>query len=902
MAAFGVVRVRSDGPAAMAAGVTGLALYEGAGAVRLYGVTGAQGGILARDVLRGLAPAGATAHPGATGRPSEADAAVIELGGRAALVTWGLGQGASLSWIDAAGGLSRPAALALGDATLTALAAVPLGGGRDLIATGSLQGQGVRTWLREADGRLAPLDQLSPGAGAAPARSGAALDVPDLAFLDLAGGGRVLLAASEAQGGIAAWRIGADGRAVLAGALGPLDGLPVATPTALATARAWGRDIAFLGAAGTSSVSVVEVGAGGRLRALDQVGDDRDTRFQGLAHLEAAQLGDRTVVLAAGADDGLTAMTLLPDGRLLHLATLADPGGTALGGLSGLALRVSGGGLDVFAAGAGGAGVTQLRLDPGPLAPLRRAGDGGAALTGDARGDLLWGGAGADSLSGGAGDDILFDGAGADVMRGGPGADVFVLAADGALDRILDFEPGIDRLDLSRWGRIHGPEALTFRPLAGGIEIVWGAERLQLLSADGRAIDPARLGVRDLTDLWHIGPLTLPDQPRHLQGTAGADVLTGRGADDRLVGMGGRDVLAGAGGADMLLAEGTDPGFDAAAAQIYRIYRATLGRAPDEGGHWNWTMRLIEGRSYLSIVEGFTGSPEFRARYGATDDRQFVTLLYNNVLDRAPDATGLAQWTGALSAGRLTRAEVVRGFAESAEHQMKTDAGALAFSRAGLEAKWSDEVYRLYGAVFDRAPDPVGFAGWTAALAGGRAYASVVEGFTLSREFQMRYGATDDQQFVTLLYNNVLDRAPDPTGLAQWTGALSAGRLTRAEVVRGFAESAEFRAGTAPEMKAWMRAQGPDDRLEGGAGRNLLQGGIGADVFVFSQADRGEHRIADLEPWDWLRFEGFGYAGAAEALAQMRQVGGDVLFEDAGTRVLIADTRLDRITADMIWL
>ncbi|EPX84474.1 protein of unknown function/Hemolysin-type calcium-binding repeat (2 copies) [Rubellimicrobium thermophilum DSM 16684] len=484
-------------------------------------------------------------------------------------------------------------------------------------------------------------------------------------------------------------------------------------------------------------------------------------------------------------------------------------------------------------------------------------------------------------------------------MRGGPGADVFVMARDGTFDRIVDFEPGIDRLDLSRWGPIYGPEALSLHRVSGGIEIRYGAERLQLLSADGRAIDPASLGLRDLTDLWHLGPLVLPNQPRTLTGTAGADHLLGGEGDDRLIGLGGSDTLTGGAGADRLLAEGSDPEFDAASARIYRLYGATLDRPPDEPGHWSWTQALLGGRSYLSIVEGFTASREFQLRYGATDDRQFVTLLYNNVLDRAPDPGGLAHWTGQLASGQMTRPEVVRGFAESREFQTKTEAGALAFSRAGLEAKWSDEVYRLYGAVFDREPDAGGFAHWAEALAGGRPYLSVVQGFTASREFQLRYGATDDRQFVTLLYNNVLDRAPDPGGLAHWSGQLASGQMTRPEVVRGFAESREFQTKTAAGLKAWMRAQGVDDRIEGGPGNNLLQGGIGADVFVFDRSDGGTHRIADPEAWDWLQFRGFGYTQFAQVIEHMTQIGTDLRFQDQGTTVILSHTTVADLSPDM---
>ena len=41
-----------------------------------------------------------------------------------------------------------------------------------------------------------------------------------------------------------------------------------------------------------------------------------------------------------------------------------------------------------------------------------------------------------------------------------------------------------------------------------------------------------------------------------------------------------------------------------------------------------------------------------------------MTLLYQNVLGRAPDAAGLNFWTGAMRAGQ-SRADVLLGFSES---------------------------------------------------------------------------------------------------------------------------------------------------------------------------------------------------------------------------------------------
>ncbi|TDG24339.1 hypothetical protein E2C05_26090 [Paracraurococcus ruber] len=75
---------------------------------------------------------------------------------------------------------------------------------------------------------------------------------------------------------------------------------------------------------------------------------------------------------------------------------------------------------------------------------------GNDVLLGGTGADTLAGGGGDDLLRGGAGDDSLADGAGADTLTGGAGADLFAFAAPGDLaDRVTDFNPGQDRLDLT---------------------------------------------------------------------------------------------------------------------------------------------------------------------------------------------------------------------------------------------------------------------------------------------------------------------------------------------------------------------------------------------------------------------------------------------------------------------
>jgi hypothetical protein len=367
----------------------------------------------------------------------------------------------------------------------------------------------------------------------------------------------------------------------------------------------------------------------------------------------------------------------------------------------------------------------------------------------------------------------------------------------------------------------------------------------------------------------------------------------------RLVGQRDQaDDLIGGSGDDVLMGDAYHAAYDLELGRaVYRLYQATLDRAPDTAGQAGWTEQLATGANTLAgVAAGFVGSREFQNTYGGLDNAGFVTLLYQNVLGRAPDAGGLAGWVAALEGGQ-TQAQVVLGFSQSGEFINATNAAAAEFTLARDPASWQDDIYRLYQATLDRAPDLAGFQGWAASLGNGTPFLTAVAGFVGSPEFQNTYGNLSDTQFVTLLYNNVLGRAPDAGGLTGWTDAL-AGGMTRAEVVRGFAQSGEFVAATAPAVKDWIRAQGQNDVLDGGAGTNDLWGGMMADVFQFHQSGAGTHRVQDFEAWDYLDFRGFGYGSIADATAHMTQTGADVTFADQGTTVVLLNTQLASLQAD----
>jgi hypothetical protein len=211
----------------------------------------------------------------------------------------------------------------------------------------------------------------------------------------------------------------------------------------------------------------------------------------------------------------------------------------------------------------------------------------------------------------------------------------------------------------------------------------------------------------------------------------------------------------------------------------------------------DWVEALQDGsRSLIDVANGFVGSDEFAARYGSLDNADFVTLLYDNVFGRMPDADSFSTWTNALDSGEKSRAEVLIGFSQSNEmiERMSgtTDDGIWVADGDALT------VLSYYRVALDRLPDSAGLANWLSALDTGATREQLAQGFTGSDEFQARYAALDNQSFVEQLYLNALDRAGDADGIADWTAGLDSGALSRDDVVAGFVDSPELAALIAP--------------------------------------------------------------------------------------------------------
>jgi Tol biopolymer transport system component len=102
-------------------------------------------------------------------------------------------------------------------------------------------------------------------------------------------------------------------------------------------------------------------------------------------------------------------------------------------------------------------------------------------------------------------------------------------------------------------------------------------------------------------------------------------------------------------------------------APLIRLYWSFFLRRPDLAGMDYWVGKLKAGQTLAQVASKFARSPEFETKYGSASNSQFVTLVYQNVLSRDPDAAGLAYWTTRLDDGTKTRGDVMTNFSESSE-------------------------------------------------------------------------------------------------------------------------------------------------------------------------------------------------------------------------------------------
>jgi uncharacterized delta-60 repeat protein len=324
---------------------------------------------------------------------------------------------------------------------------------------------------------------------------------------------------------------------------------------------------------------------------------------------------------------------------------------------------------------------------------------------------------------------------------------------------------------------------IFFKQEAGGIQAMMGAIQSRLaqvlgLQADAGSLDP-------------FGQL----ETAALQYLYGPSKITRSGNDSYQLSLENANFLWDSQGTDSI--DGT------ALSQDLTLHL--------EAGHWDYIGKkgsAITTAGQITVNYGST----FENAYGGSGNDQLFGTAGANILSGGAGNDTLAGASGGdtLDGGSGIDTAIYAG--KRAEYSISRSGDKVSVNGAGgtdsltsverlhfadadvaLDIDGSaGQVYRLYQAILNRAPDLEGLGWWMYYVDRGAKLESIAESFVQSQEFKDKYGDNvSNAALVTKLYDNVLHRAPDTDGFAFWLDLLDNHKTSLGSVLIGFSESPE---------------------------------------------------------------------------------------------------------------
>jgi hypothetical protein len=204
------------------------------------------------------------------------------------------------------------------------------------------------------------------------------------------------------------------------------------------------------------------------------------------------------------------------------------------------------------------------------------------------------------------------------------------------------------------------------------------------------------------------------------------------------------------------------------------------------------------------------------------DDMAFINKVYQDMLHRRADPTGLASWQAQLNQG-ISRAQV---------------AAAIMTSPEGLTSQVTD----LYTRLLHRPPDPSGLTTFTTFLAQGGTLMQLEAILLGSQEYFAVRGGSSTDGFVQAVYADVLNRTPDAAGAAGFTQQLNAG-VSRTTVATTILTSPEGRESEVQGMFQRFLRRVPDLAGSNAFSNDLMAGmsDMIAEAGMIGSAEYGSH-------------------------------------------------------------
>jgi hypothetical protein len=191
-----------------------------------------------------------------------------------------------------------------------------------------------------------------------------------------------------------------------------------------------------------------------------------------------------------------------------------------------------------------------------------------------------------------------------------------------------------------------------------------------------------------------------------------------------------------------------------------------------------WIDRLNAGgdiKSINDVIAAIVSSLEYYTRDGLamTNDDAFLRRLYDDLLGRPADTTGLNNWANRLrQLEESARTSIAGRFTNSQEYRI-------------------NEVTALFLKYLGRLPSPAELTGNVNAIAAGRTFEQTIAVLVGSPEYFARNRSNNDA-WLTGAYRDILNRSPDVTGRASFLAQLNAG-VSRQAIAMAMLSSLEYK-------------------------------------------------------------------------------------------------------------
>ncbi|PHX42716.1 serine 3-dehydrogenase [Pseudomonas sp. NZIPFR-PS5] len=423
-------------------------------------------------------------------------------------------------------------------------------------------------------------------------------------------------------------------------------------------------------------------------------------------------------------------------------------------------------------------GLSNIAIARGTVIENAITGAGADTLIGNASDNFLNGNAGNDQLFGGDGNDRMMGGAGSDMLNGGNGFDTALYTEAGAR-YFAHYDAAL----------VSGASLSVHDAQTSDVDTLSSVEKLAFMDRNA-SVDELLMAFRSRYGAFNA--------------ESDATVSLSFGMDLHHIAL-------------------TED-----QADIARLY-SLFGRTPDYQGLNYWLTQQEMGSSDAAIRDAFLNSAEAMQRYSVLGSRDFVLELYQTVLHRTAEESGVSYWNTLLQDG-LSRTAVIDTFLNSPESHNLSE-GETGYISIVAHNAWnnldmvvgkgvatgtagddqiSEQEVRLDG---NGASHLAGNAGidtfifndavsaytisaldtdtLSISRSTGAAAKFELSGFNLLDFADRELFVLDSAQASIGRLYAILDRAPDTEGLKFWLAQGAAG-ATGAQMAVGFVQSAEF--------------------------------------------------------------------------------------------------------------